>query len=47
MVRKITSQLCSCLVLGWDKSSFFPNSWHGAVFWIQFENNVENNTLMP
>lgn len=29
----------------WDSIYFHPNSWYSALFWIQYEYNVDN-TLM-
>lgn len=32
-------------VLGWNRVSFLPGSWHSALFWTCDQNSVDN-TLM-
>ena len=34
-----------CPGFRWDRVNFLPSSWYSAMFWIQYEKNVDN-TLM-
>lgn len=41
----ILSFVCWCPDFGWDRVNFLPSCWCNAVFWIKYENNVDNTLV--
>ena len=31
-----------CPGFGWDRVNFLSSSWYRVMFWVQYENNVDN-----
>lgn len=41
-----TSTLLHCPGFGWDRVNFLHNTWHGAAFGIQDEDNTDNTPML-
>ena len=35
-----------CPGFGWDRINFLPSSWYSAMFWAQYEKNVDNTLML-
>ena len=44
-IKLFKNKLASCPAFGWDRVNCLPSSWYSAVFWVQYENNVDNTLV--